>query len=110
MEEVIAAAHKYMDYINIQLTPEYEEATMELLTNELGVPAHKLGWMMTRSENMEEEMMFLVNSIKQRGLRGLSFFSANEYKGEFLKKRVWLNKSIRFAYAFCFNWHIHSFI
>ena len=86
MEEVIAAAHKYMDYINIQLTPEYEEATMELLTNELGVPAHKLGWMMTRSENMEEEMMFLVNSIKQRGLRGLSFFSANEYRGEFLKE------------------------
>ena len=92
MEEVIGLAHKYMDYINIGLNPECEEITMDFLTNELEVPAYKIGWMLQHSEYSDdmETMLFLVNIIKQRGFRGLSFFTANQeqnqYRGEFLKQ------------------------
>ena len=43
METVIAAAHKYMDYINIHYAPDQEAEILHLLTNTIGVPANKIG-------------------------------------------------------------------
>ena len=96
MEEVISSAHRYIDYVNIEIKPECEEWTVDFMTNELGVPAYKIGWLlefssgMNLNEDIEERMVFLVNSIKQRGLKGLSLFTVNKehnhYRGEFVKQ------------------------
>jgi len=97
MDAVIAVAHKYMDYINLQFIPEKEDSILGLLTNDFGVPASKIGWMLNYwwhgdqyMEEMQYQMGYAVNSIKQKGLRGLSFVSVNQehnyYRGEFLKE------------------------
>ena len=94
MEDVIGFTHKYLDYINIGLKPENEECVLNLLVKELGVPASKIGWMMelqsgATPESEEEAMLFLTNSIRERGLHGLSLYSVNKennhYYGQFLK-------------------------
>lgn len=91
MEGVISASHRYIDYINILIKPSQEDFVFSYLTEELGVPAGKVGWALDFSlEDMDKNMIALVDSIKERDLRGLSFFSANKehnsYRGEFLKE------------------------
>ena len=91
METVIAAAHKYMDYINIHYVPDQEDEILHLLTSNIGVPASKIGWMMSLAEDSQnmENIVSMINSIKEKGLRGLSFFSINQEnnaRGEFLKQ------------------------
>ena len=92
METVIAAAHKYMDYINIHYVPDQEDEILHLLTSNIGVPASKIGWMMSLAEDSQnmENIVSMINSIKEKGLRGLSFFSVNQEntynRGELLKQ------------------------
>jgi len=94
MDDVIAATHKYLDFIYIRLLPENEECVLNRLINDLGVPASKIGWLMEiedwMAEEIEEEtMLFLTNSVRERGLHGLSLFSVNKennrYYGQFLE-------------------------
>jgi len=94
MEGVISAAQRYLDYINVNIGLDEEQYTIDFLTEELGVPAYKIGWVLPmvfnqESQELEERMVALVNSIRERGLRGLSFFSANKeytpYRGQFIK-------------------------
>jgi len=92
MEDVIALSHKYLDSIYIELQslyiaslPGQEECVLNLLINELGVPAHKIGWYLelTNDDMVEERMLFLTNSVRERGLHGLSLFSVNKENGRF---------------------------
>ena len=91
MDTVIRLAHQYMDYINIHFVPEKEDEIIQFLTNDVGVPASKIGWMMSLAEDSEnmENIIYMTNSIKEKGLRGLSFFSINQEnnysRGELLK-------------------------
>jgi len=89
MNDVIALSHKYLDFIYIKLEPENEECVLNLLINEYGVPASKIGWMMEMDDKEEETMLFLTNSVRERGLHGLSLFSVNKennrYYGQFLE-------------------------
>jgi len=91
MEEVISIAHRYMDTINVLYVPGYEDSVLNKLTDELGVPAHKIGWLLdlVTTGHTEEDMLNMVSSIKQKGLRGLSVFNANNenehFGGEYLK-------------------------
>ena len=101
METTIAAAHKYIDTINIHFTPGEEKEMLQLLTEDIGVPASKIGWLMSLAEDfmgdydedrMYRDMVYIVNTIKERGLRGLSLFSVNQennyynYRGKFLSQ------------------------
>ena len=86
MEPVIAAAHRFLDYINISLYSEQEEFILNFLT-ELGVPASKIGINIgLRIENL----IYTTNLIKERGLRGVSLYTANQenslYRGDYSKK------------------------
>ena len=93
MEEIIAATHRYLDYVNVQVFDWNIEFAFDYLTVELGVPAEKIGWLMQDQHfgnGLEEIMVPLVDSIRQRGLRGLSFYNANQehnhFRGEFLRE------------------------
>jgi len=85
MEEVISIAHRYVDVINVIYNAGYGDTVLDKLTNELGVPAHKIGWLMTMDSygHTEEDMLNMVSSIKQKGLRGLSVLSANQENSQF---------------------------
>merc|ERR1711915_628675 len=92
MEGVISAAHRYLDYINVAINLDHEQYTIDFLTEELGVPAYKIGWVLPiywDNQELKDDMVALVNSIRERGLRGLSAFTANQenalYRGQFMK-------------------------
>merc|ERR1711915_905897 len=92
MEGVISAAHRYLDYINVAISLGHEQYTIDFLTEELGVPAYKIGWVLPiywDTQELKDDMVALVNSIRERGLRGLSAFTANQenalYRGQFMK-------------------------
>ena len=78
-----------MDNVYIELKPENEECVLNLLINELEVPAHKIGWNLDLTFNpafddtIEERMLFLTNSVRERGLHGLSLFSVNKENGSY---------------------------
>ena len=87
MTVTIAAAHQYMDYINIG---EGGGNKIDLLIKELGVPAYKIGLLINYDREMDlQGIDYYVSVLKEHGYRGLSFFSVNkehnEYRGEFLK-------------------------
>ena len=74
MEGVISAAHRYLDYVNINIGLDEEQYTIDFLTEELGVPAYKIGWVLSiglgeDSQYLEDRMVALVNSIRERGFR-----------------------------------------
>jgi len=99
VEEVVASAHRYLDYVNVHCPVNSMDLgldeTIEYLVS-LGVPTYKIGWLMVHGfygssfiDRWEEMMPVLVDSIRNRGLRGLSLFSVNmeiRFHGEFLQK------------------------
>ena len=87
MEQVISIAHQYIDVINVIYDyGGYGDTVLDKLTEELGVPAHKIGWLMTMDSygHTEDDMLNMVSSIKQKGLRGLSLFTNKKKSFYFL--------------------------
>ena len=89
METIIVSSHKYLDSINIQWPQSAQDAEdfYTFLTNELDVPASKIGMLIT--ENHIDSVWDITNSIKEKGFNGVSLFSVNKenelYGGNLLK-------------------------
>jgi len=109
MEEVLAASHKFLDHITVEFAPASEDSVLNLLMDDMGIPASKIGWMMNYWFNDYygwwgdadpdwnlERLQYAVDSIKDNGLRGLSVFSVNQENTNF--RGDWLAKASEMLY------------
>ena len=95
MSTVIAACHPYLDWISFKATTALDDANLDAMVADLGIPLEKVGPVFVVEGEYEAEwptaeaMAEAVDKIKAKGLAGLSFFSINaennRYFGSFAR-------------------------